>query len=800
MQASYPDGSPYTETDTREKLINPTLFDLGWTEKHLQRERSPGSIVVDATGRGKRDTERVDYMLSLPIPGAPIPLPIGVIEAKAAGKPYKLGLEQAKAYAARLHVPFVFSSNGYRVSFYDSFTGITLDLDLYNFPTPHDLRQRYEEHTGIHLDSADALPLLAAYKGGLSARRYYQDAAIRASLEKVARGGSRVLISMATGTGKTLTAVHLLRKLADSKQLRKALFICDRTALAEQAHATLSRFFGDEAQIVSGKDPKTNARILVATYQTLNVGGDPAEQGEARHDGKFFLENYRENEFDVVIIDECHRSAWGEWSVVLTRNAEAIQIGLTATPRILAGTPAERSADEQITANNLAYFGEPVYEYTIARAQADGYLAAAEILKRISSLDRLGGIGRDELAAKHPIDPITGEPLSPADLDALYTNHDYNRILILPDLVRTMCEDLFERLVARGDPHQKTIVFWARDIHADEVATQLNNCYARWCGDNGVKRREAYAFKLTSASYHPQALLTELKGARRSHYIATTVDLLSTGIDVPWLENIVFFSYIESPIRFYQMLGRGTRIAEGKLTFRIYDYTDAGRLLGQDFVTQARATQPVAEAPVSYGGEPGGARPRRRQVEAHGFTVTIDELGHYIMVDRDGQETAVSIEEYEQDLARRLLPLAPTLDDLRLKWIDPDERKNLLDALPRRASGARVLQFVKSQDDYDLYDVLADAVYHAAPKRRLDRAYDLKRNHASWLRAKGQRAEKVLLALVGQFEQNGIDELENPAIWRTPAVRATGGVGALGDVGERSADLLMETKRRLFAA
>ena len=797
---TYPDGTPYSETDTRTKLINPALYDAGWTEDHIQRERSPGAVLVDAGGRGKRDTERVDDLLCLPIRDAQIPLPIGVIEAKAANKPYKLGLTQAKEYAHRLNVPFVCSSNGFKCSFYYDFSGITLDINLDNFPSPADLRQIYEEKTGIHLDSIEALPLLMPYRGGQSARRYYQDAAIRAAFEKIAQGGKRLLISMATGTGKTLTAVHLLHRMAEARQLRKVLFLCDRTSLAEQAHATLSRFFGDDAQIVSGKNPRKNARVLVATYQTLNVGGDPFETGEARHDGKFFLEHYAENEFDMVVIDECHRSAWGQWSIVLTRNSAAIQIGLTATPRILAGGDAdERHEDETVTANNLAYFGEPIYEYTIAQAQADGYLAAAEIVKRVSSLDRLGGLTRAELAAKHPTDPITGVVLSADDLEELYTNHDYNRILILPDLVQAMCADFFTWLCERGDPHQKTIVFCARDTHADDVATALGNLYAQWCTDNGFARRDNYAFKLTSAAHRPEDLLRELKGASRSHYIATTVDLLSTGIDVPWLENIVFFNYIGSPIRFYQMLGRGTRIAEGKLTFRIYDYTDASRLLGEDFITQARKIYPQHETRESPNDEEPGGR-RRREVQVEGFAVTIDEVGHYILIERDGKETAVSVEEYEQELARRLLPLAPTLDELRRKWTDPGERTALLDALPRRANGARVLQVLKNQLEYDLYDVLADAVYRAAPKRRVERAYDFRHKQRGWLQALGPRAERVLLALVDRFADSGTEELENKQIWRTDAVRRAGGVAALQGPGIVPAALLSETKRRLFAA
>lgn len=799
MPPLYPDGSPYSETDTREKLINPALADAGWTEDHIQRERSPGTILVDAAGRGQHDTERVDYLLCLPIRDGSIPLPVGVVEAKAANKPYRLGLQQAQSYAARLNVPFVFASNGHKCSFYNHFSGITRDLDLDLFPAPAELRQLYEAHTGIHLDSAEVLPLLARYRGGQSARRYYQDAAIRAVLEALAQGRRRVLLSMATGTGKTPTAAHLLRKLADAKRLRKALFLCDRTSLADQAHGTLHRLFGDDAQIVSGRDAKRNARILVATYQTLNVGGDPLEEGEARHDGKFFLEHYAENEFDVIVIDECHRSAWGEWSIVLTRNSDAVHIGLTATPRLLTGgAPDERHDDEAITANNIAYFGEPVYQYTIAQAQADGYLAAAEIVKRVSSLDRIGGLSREELLARNPSDPITGAPISADELEELYTSRDYNRILILPDLVEAMAADLFSHLAARGDPHQKTIIFCTRDSHADDVAVALNNHYARWCADSGIARRDSYAFKLTGAAHRPEDLLTGLKGASRSHYIATTVDLLSTGIDVPWLENVVFFTYITSPIRFYQMLGRGTRIAEGKLTFRLYDYTDAARLLGADFVTQARRASESRETPEPFDGEPRGRQ--RRIVQVEGFAVTVDEVGHYIMVERDGRETAISVEEYEQELARRLLPLAPTLDELRRKWVDPGERGELLEALPRRANGARVLQVLKSQQEYDLYDVLADAVYRAVPKRRRERAEEFRRRQRAWLQAQGDRAERVLDALVQQFAQGGIEELENQQIWRTAAVRSAGGLGALRGLPLQPPELLAETKRRLFAA
>lgn len=340
-----------SEADTRAKLIDPALHQRGWTEDLIRREETERGIdIVDEKPR-RRQRGRTDYLLRIKINISPQPIAIALIEAKRSDEPPDKGLEQAKKYARLNNVPFVYSSNGHLFVEYDRFTGKTSDpLPLVRLPTPLDLRSRYEKRENISLESEKAKPLLVPYPGGEASRRYYQDAAIRATLEKIARGEKRVLLFLATGSGKTFIAVHLLKKIADAAQLRRALFVCDRDELRIQGLNAFQNVFGNDAAPVSSSNPQKNARILIATYQTLNVAGET-------EDAKFLVENYPENYFSHIIIDECHRSAWNKWSIVLKRNPEAIQIGLTATPRFWeGGTEEERKEDHEITANNLMYF------------------------------------------------------------------------------------------------------------------------------------------------------------------------------------------------------------------------------------------------------------------------------------------------------------------------------------------------------------------------------------------------------------------------------------------------------------
>jgi len=510
-----------SESDTRAKLITPAIHARGWTEDLIRREETAGAIEIIDGRPFKQAQGRIDYTLRIkPTPDAQ-PVAVALIEAKPESKPPGHGLEQAKLYAAsrRLNVQFVFASNGHQFVEYDRITGLThAPRKLTEFPTPQELQQRYEEGMGFSLSDPAAAPLLQRYHNGEGTRRYYQDAAIRAILEKIARceregRPKRALLSLATGSGKTFIAVNLLKRIADAGQLKRALFVCDRDELRIQGTGALQAVFGADAAPVSSADPQKNARILVATYQTLDVATEDA-------DATFLLANYPEDCFSHIVIDECHRSAWGKWSQVLTRNPSAVQIGLTATPRTItmSDKTKEALADQQINADNLAHFGEPVYEYDISQGIEDGYLAACEVIRKAVFLDgenqseEVTGVDKDDLAGKKLIDAFTGEPVDLDEARDHYGAETFEALLLLPERVHAMCADLFAHLVETGGPEQKTIVFCARDHHADRVAAEMNNLYAQWCADSSQKRAEPYAFKCT-ASVGGAEYIADLKAA-----------------------------------------------------------------------------------------------------------------------------------------------------------------------------------------------------------------------------------------------------------------------------------------------
>src|SRR3989475_9914954 len=415
---------PFGEADTRAKLIDPALHARGWTEDLIRREETAGAVEIVGNRPRRRARGRVDYTLRVKVNAASQAVAVALLEAKAEHLPPAHGLEQAKAYAAcrRLNVAFAFASNGHQFVEFDRKTGITTaPRPLSEFPTPVALRARYEQAMGFSLESPAARPLLARYPGGEATRRYYQDAAIRAVLEKLARGEKRALLALATGSGKTFIAVHLLRKIADAGQLRRALFVCDRDELRAQGLAAFQNVFGADAAPVSSGNPQKNARVLIATYQTLDVAFEDA-------DANFLVANYPENYFSHIVIDECHRSAWGKWSQVLTRNPDAVQIGLTATPRQLEVSERSREAeaDREVNADNLRHFGEPVYEYDMGQGIEDGYLAACEIVQRDIFLDdkprpeRETGVEAEDFAGKRVADAVTGEALTVAEARARY--------------------------------------------------------------------------------------------------------------------------------------------------------------------------------------------------------------------------------------------------------------------------------------------------------------------------------------------------------------------------------------------
>ncbi|MDP5185055.1 DEAD/DEAH box helicase family protein [Blastococcus sp. BMG 814] len=785
------------EDQTRRDLIDPALAARGWGSDLIRVETTVGGSDIIG-GRPRRRKGRTDYLLCLPAPDGGSPLPIAIIEAKKEEEGDALGLQQAQDYRRRFHVPFVFASNGHLYTEWGEDTRhIASHLPLAQFPTPDELRQRYEALRGISLSSPAAAPLLKTYKGGESSRWYFQDAAVRAALEAMATGQDRVLLTLPTGAGKTNIASQLLWKLATGGQLRRALFVCDRDELRTQAWSRLHGFFGDGAQIVTSSNPQANARVLVASYQTLNVDSDGEPQ--------FWRENYPPDYFSHIIIDECHRSAWGKWSVVLRDNPNAVHIGLTATPRTIVGGHAGepgRERDEQITAHNLRYFGEPVYEYSLVQGQEDGYLAASEVIRRTVDLDATA-ITRDDIVERSAKDYYTGRTIQPGDIDDQYDARRYEQALQLPDRVDAMCEDLFAMLLETGGPHQKAAIFCVRDTHATEVTLALNNIYEEWCKSTGQKPAEPYAFQCTgNPNLRPSAaeLIPDFRGSKASHFVAVTVDLLSTGVDVPDLGNVVFFQYLNSPIEFYQRVGRGTRTGTpqgSKLLFRVYDYTNVTRLFGQPFEAREKP-EDAGQPPAPDHDDPGtpGAGPTMIRVE--GFDVEVQGAGRSIVVQRGGREALIPLEDYEAEIAAAVQDVVGDLDGLREVWADPQRRGDLFGAMEGGGASLRMLRQMRDQDDCDLYDVVAELTFKAPAKTRALRVAAFEAQEKPWLTSLAPDIKNTVLAMALEFGRGGIDELETATLFDTPAVRNAGGFRALNRHPEGAEAVLTGLKKRLL--
>lgn len=799
----------YNEQETRFFLIDPVLRDKGYNDHQWIKMETPAPVEpTGPKGRRRKGAGRTDYLLCVQVGDMPKALPVGVLEAKKETEDPLKGMQQAKGYAdcQRFEVKYVFATNGHLYGEFDFFTNLQGGpFPFVDFPPHPDLSARYAKDTGIDITSPEAAMLFQADSPAWALTRYYQDAAIRAAFEKIIRcrqesEPARVLLTLATGSGKTIIATNLLWRLGQAGQLPKpALFLCDRDELREQAYTKLKAAFGDNVRIVKtekGANAAANARIHIATYQTLGL--DDEDDGFA----SFLSEHYGEDAFSVIIIDECHRSAWGKWSEVLKRNPNAIHIGLTATPRKLQESKHATAEDQEITANNHTYFGEPVYEYTLIQAQEDGYLAACEIVKRKADIDKRV-FTKEEILKAGVKDIRTGKLLTEADLTkAQYAGKDFDDEVFIELRTPAMCEDLFRLLCANGGPEQKVIIFCNREIHADRVAMQMNNLYARWCKEHKQTPKDHYAFKCMGGPNNGADMIEPMRGSGQRAFIACTVDLLEAGVDIERLNAVVFFRYLQSPIKFYQMVGRGTRIHEEtqKYKFWLYDYTDVTNLFGTDFITK-----PPRPRGGGDGGDDGGIivdppwpPPEPPSVaEMGGHYVTVTPQGRFILTSRDGRDTPIPVDEYRREVIQRVVSEAHNLDEFRQLWIETQKRRSLINHLLGDNFSPEVIREIDQMSDFDLYDFFGHHGYKARALKRTERGNLYISGNAGWFGGMDAKAATVLKGLGHQFSQGGTEALETPALWEVPEIKLAGGQAALKQLGQPVV-VMHEAKGRLF--
>lgn len=363
-----------------------------------------------------------------------------------------------------------------------------------------------------------------------------------------------------------------------------------------------------------------------------------------------------------------------------------------------------------------------------------------------------------------------------------------------------MCADLFKLLCENGGPEQKVIIFCTREIHADRVAQQMNNLYVRWCREHGHTPKDHYAFKCMGGANNGADMIEPMRGSGERAFIACTVDLLEAGVDIERLNAVVFFRYLQSAIKFYQMVGRGTRIHEEtqKYKFWLYDYTDVTSLFGTDFIT--KPPRPGSGGSGSGGdgtGGQGGDDDGPAVGEMGGQHVGVNAQGNFILSRRDGRDTPIPVDEYRREVMQRVIAEAHNLDEFRALWIEAQKRRSLIDHLLGDNFSPEVIRDMDKMTDFDLYDFFGHHGYHARALRRHERGGLFISSHRPWFDGMAPKAAVVLKGLGHQFAVGGTDALETPALWDVPEIKLAGGLDALRALGKPT-DVMRDAKARLF--
>ncbi len=728
------------EAETRAELIDPALKASGWgTIEHSRIRReviAPGRLL----GHGKRaPAEYADYVLVYK--GEKL----AVIEAKKRELPDTEGVAQAKNYAEKLETRFAYATNGRRIYQIDMHTGAEAYIPQY--PTPDELWHLTFGQENLWRDRFAAIPF--EDRSGTWEARYYQHNAIKHVLEAIAQGTDRILLTMATGTGKTFIAFQLAWKLFQSRwnlsqqptRRPRILFLADRNILANQAYNAFSAFPEDALVRIDpdeirkkGRVPK-NGSIFFTIFQTFMTGHDEAGKPTPK------FNDYSPDFFDFIIIDECHRGGATDestWRSILEYFAPAVQLGLTATPK------------RKHNADTYAYFGDPVYTYALKSGINDGYLTPFKVRQIATTLDEYTYSPDDDL--------LEGE----IDEAKTYTEADFNRIIEIADRERYRVQLLMEAI----DQNQKTIVFCANQEHALAVRNLINQIK--------ISTHPNYCVRVTAndGKIGEQFLKTFQDNEKTIPTILTTSQKLSTGVDARNVRNIVLMRPINSMIEFKQIIGRGTRLFDGKDYFTIYDFVKAYEHF-QDPEWDGEPQEPVAVTPrgpreLEGDYDPPPSDPDRddetprilkiRIKLADGKHRTLQNQSSTSFWSPDGKPLTAA--EFVERLFGEVPELFKNEAELRTLWSRPDTRKALLEGLEARGYGdvqlteiSRLIDAEKS----DLYDVLAYIAYAAEPISRYTRATMRKPFILSQYHAKQQ---EFLDFVLEQYIKEGVGELD----------------------------------------
>ncbi len=744
----FEDKKSLSEAEIRTRYITPSLVSAGWSYNNIHEEKTftDGRVIDEGKGKYSRGVKkRTDYLLTYNSSY------IAVIEAKDNNHPIGYGMQQAIDYAEMLDVPFAFSSNGDGYIKKNMITGEEIELSLNEFPSPENMWSEYIKCSNLSEEQERIIkePLYPSKYPP----RYYQQIAIERTLKAVANGQNRVLLVMATGTGKTFTAFQIIYRLWKAKIKKRILFLADRNILIDQTMVNDFAPFKGHMHKIQGKyDPAYE--IYLGLYQQLK-GSD------GRPD---LYKKFPQDFFDLIVIDECHRGSAAEdssWREVLSYFGSATQIGLTATPK------------NEKTIQNYEYFGDPVYTYSLKQGIEDGFLAPYRVLR--IGLDK----DLEDIIVKQGTLNTDGEEVE----EGVYGGSDINKKLIIPNRDKLVAKIVTDYLKETNRRMDKTIFFCVDEEHADRMRRELINQNL-----DMVEHDDRYVMRITGSDAIGKMQLDNFINPRKKYpTIVTTSKLLTTGVDAKTCKFIIIDANIKSMVEFKQIIGRGTRISEefDKYSFTIIDFTGATELFkdpsfdGDVDVTKVVLTPdnddsdpyeitPNKKIPVVDGDvlpaikrriKPKIILPNEQVRELYRQQKLINEHGELIT------------ENFTQFVKNKITEEYATYSLFKKYWDSQELKETIIKALEEKDIYLNILE-EEIGEEYDPFDLLVHVAYGKKALTRSQRARKVKQS--DYFSKYGEQAREVLSIILDKYVDGGIKELENPEILNIPELKVYG--------------------------
>ena len=782
------------EADTCRRYIVPRLQAAGWdADPYRINEQvtfTDGRIVVTGQRGRRRPGKRADYILRYRPD-----FPIAVVEAKASYATPGEGLQQAKEYAEILGLRFAYSTNGHGIVEFDFATGI--ERELSEFPTPEELWNRLQDDQSLTETESEQI-LAPAYHLSGKSPRYYQEIAINRTIQAIAQSRQRVLLTMATGTGKTVVAFQICWKLWNSRWNRtgehrrpRILYLADRNILVDDPMAKTFAPFGDARWKITGGRAVQSREMYFSIYQS--IASDANRPGLYRE--------YAPDFFDLIIVDECHRGSARDdsnWREILEYFEPAFQVGMTATPR------------RQDNADTYNYFGEPIYTYSLRQGIADGFLAPYRVHRVVTTWDAVGW-----RPSQGDLDRF-GRQIP----DGEYHTAEFERIVSLRARTEAVARHLTEYM-RRTDRFAKTIIFCVDQEHADEMRRALNNLNA-----DLVRDYPDYVCRVTSdEGYIGRGHLSNFQDLeRRTPVILTTSQLLTTGVDAPTVQNIVLVRIINSMTEFKQIIGRGTRVRDdyGKLFFSILDYTGSATRMfadpefdGEPSIETEQTIdeegQPVDDENVVVAEEqadyevtphlpPDDEDQPRRKLYFDGGQV---EIAAHLVYELDPDGNQLRVVQFTDYTADRVRTLYRNAAELRDEWADPHRRSEIIERLEERGIDFDHLAETANQPDADPLDLLCHLAFNAPLRTRRERAQRLRSERPDFFEQFGTDARQILDELLDKYTEHGTAQFVIPDVLEVPPISDHGNVieiaGRFGGV-EQLRQAIIQLQTLLYAA